>query len=132
MEFDYPETLDFHLPKTSYFLEAGIINDPYAPTKLDYNDDVGLYRQLVHWTLIQRYWYYIIKKPQVEDQLYDCIEQVIREMEESADYLNNPFSPTKKVGSDRYTDYPPYIRWLFRNEYDLVAAMCKSTDKESF
>lgn len=113
-------------------------DDPFLPDVLDFQfpveklrtlrcrslvtlhllDDELLYRQLVCWCLIQRYRYYVLSPPQpkASDLLYDFIESRIKQMEDGCSYLTNSYSPSRKVGSSRAEDYPPFIRWLFREE----------------
>lgn len=96
--------LEFHLPK-----QRG------EQTRLRTNFPQYLYRQLVCWCLIQRYRYYVLGKPRVTDLQYDRIEAWVAKLEKENDDFQNPYSPTRCVGSDDPADYPHSIRnWFAR------------------
>jgi hypothetical protein len=102
---------DWYLPSRINFNIPGRDDEE---VELIFDEDVLLYRQLVCWCLIQRYWYYVIGCPKVKDYIYDKVEEMVKEMEK-ADYLNNPYSPTRKPGSSNQKDYPVWIVHLFWN-----------------
>lgn len=104
--YNLPETLVFNYPvsKTEVDLTHTVIQE----------DELKQYRQLVCWCLIQRYWYYVICEPKVEDSEYDLIEEYIKELEECISHSHrNPYSPTKNVGSDIVNFYPASIQLMF-------------------
>lgn len=103
-----PESLDFHLPSSGGSNEHGV------QVILVIDDCTLLYRQLVCWTLVQSYWYYVLAKPCVTDTEYDLVCAAIKELEEEGSWLQCQYSPTRMIGCDKKDWYPPYIRWLFR------------------
>jgi hypothetical protein len=103
-DFERTGRLEFHLPGQSG--ETALLEAPYAR-----------YRQLVCWCLIQRFRYYVLERPKVSDRKYDEVERYIARMEQRYG-LDNPYSPTKEVGSSDPSSYPHSVFNWFRKELD--------------
>lgn len=108
-DFELPDSLPFYLPPTHD------ITPPVLTTLAtgDNFDEIKLHRQLVCWCNVQRCWYYVINEPKVEDLLYDNVENYVKQLEEESSYLKNPYSPTKKPGSNMLRSYPKLIVMSF-------------------
>jgi hypothetical protein len=137
---DLPDQLNFHLPndttKTSFKRgENGLMGvvkesvvDFHPPTDLDFDDTDNLYRQLVCWCLVQRFWYFVMKDPKFTDLEYDFIEAHVAKIEAEFPHLKeaNRYTPTKTVGSSMWWDrsYPDSIRRIF-SSCNRFNQMCK-------
>jgi len=73
-----------------------------------------MHRQLVCWCNIQRFWYYVIGCKKCRDSEYDYIERLVAEIEKEEPVLSeNPFSPTRRPGSDIVIHYPRNVYQRF-------------------
>jgi len=115
-EFDRPATIDFHIPRPSELSNNDAFRVPLEPglVELDYENIEALHQMLCVWCLIQRYWYYVIHKPQVTDLEYDVVERYVKQLEDDAPSLQGKKdSPSNHVGSEKRHDYPIAIqRWF--------------------
>lgn len=94
---EYPDELNFNLPGTDH------------ASKLAWEDDRKLFRQLVCWCMIQRYRYFVLQDPKVSDLEYDEVEKFTLDMRLESDYIKRMYCPLEKPGSSRKEDYPGFI-----------------------
>lgn len=91
--------IDFHLGRRPVKLRT------YPPL---------MYRQLVCWCLVQRFWYYVLDEPKCSDFFYDKIERFVFKLERKYK-LFNIWSPTKNIGSSSRASYPMSVIRLFED-----------------
>lgn len=107
MSFDiaeFPVEIEFHIPSHT------------EPVELQWEDETGVFRQLVCWCIIQRYRYYVLNDPAVSDMEYDNVEKFVLEMRGEADYIAKLYCPLTEPGSSRKEDYPSFIRHSFDSD----------------
>lgn len=104
--------LPFYTPVAVYGAPTDTVN--VDSVKLVVDDYEVLHRQLTCWCLIQRFWYYVLVKPQVSDAEYDAIEACVRSIENNLEIgVDNKYSPCIMPGSNRWQDYPRSIIGFF-------------------
>ncbi len=141
MASDLPEELDFHFPRslTKEFVRLGergversvVPNDepPMPPVKLAEDDLDELYRQLVCWCLIQRFWYYVLAENKCTDLEYDFIERHVAKLEKMRpESPLNRYSPTTRVASTLWWNYPPSVIKFF-HPVEKFQELCKEGER---
>lgn len=129
-----PQSIVFHLLQTTKIQEdhAASSSLKYITAPLDtdqelnYDDDRVLYRQLVNWLCIEKYWYYVLREPKTEEEAIEDIERYVISMEKENDALINPYSPSKKHLHSNPEMYPPFVRLMF------VRYEIEKEDKQEF
>ncbi len=104
-----PEAIDFHLP---IWYNGAFTTQETEKIKLS-GDEEELYRQLVCWCCVQRYWYYVLDSPKASDTEYDMIERCVAYIEEEFLLERNRYSPTIRPGSSFPSDYPKFVLFCF-------------------
>jgi len=73
------------------------------------------YRMLCMKLVLARYAYYVLAVPMMTDEMYDRLEDGLKQFEEQMPQLKHPKSPTMIPGSDNPASYPQSIRWYAEN-----------------
>lgn len=144
VEIDYPNWINrLYLPgKLDFYFPSG-------ESEIELNEEADeRYHQLINWSMMQSYWYYVIDSPKIVDEGFDRIKKEISDMESeyegilsvgyTAPHIPLGCSPTITWWNWCWSRYPPYIISMFEGmpikmkfEYEFENRIQGSRKKET-